>query len=319
MADDAGGEPVGNTSVFPPPPAVYAQFTEENVLWRSVLHDEFERAGLAHAYAAAAPDERRAMQTQLLTDACARDAHGAPMPALPDTDLHELEPPNVAWIEEDGGYQLFGQRWPIPEATPSLEALGIRRMFPDEPFDRTEALETLLRTLLLTYVQLTNDLLRPIQPFTPQTSAADGDGAQGQAATAGGSDAHGAAQGAAQAEPSEGAAQRGPPEGPAQGAAPASTAPAEGAASTEASASASASAPGPPAAPPTTTHIQDHLQHLETAVINFQFLVNQLRPVQASASLEQLLTAQVERRERQTQLVRDKCAAIRAEIARLSL
>ena len=54
-------------------------------------------------------------------------------------------------------------------------------------------------------------------------------------------------------------------------------------------------------------------------MINFQFLVNQLRPVQASASLEQLLTAQVERRERQTQLVRDKCAAIRAEIARLSL
>ncbi|WFC96744.1 hypothetical protein MBRA1_003406 [Malassezia brasiliensis] len=273
MADDAGGEPVGNTSVFPPPPAVYAQFTEANVLWLKVLQEELRRTGQADAYAAAAPDARRAMQAQLLADAAARDAPGAPMPALPDTDLHELEPPNVAWIEEDGGYQLFGQRWPIPEATPSLEALGIPRMFPDEPFDRAAALETLLRTLLLTYVQLTNDLLRPIQPFAPRKDGAEG------------------VNGAEPAGPANGAE-------PVNGAEPAE--PANG-------------------AEPPTTHIQDHLHHLETAVINFQFLLNQLRPVQASASLEQLLATQVERRERQTQLLRDKCAAIRAAIARLSL
>ena len=218
------------------------------------------------------PDERRALQTQLLTDAAARAPGDGALPAPPDADLHELMPPRVAWIEEDGGFQLFGQRWPIPETTPRLDELGIPRLFPEEPFDRAAALQTLLHTLLLTYMQLTSDLLRPIQPYTPvgppRGAAAANDGGAGEG---------GAGAGGAGADGADGA-----PEAP-------------------------------------TTRIQDHLRHLETAVINFQYLVNQLRPVQASASLEQLLAQQVARRERQTRLLRAKSAAIREEIARLSL
>ncbi|WFD00654.1 hypothetical protein MYAM1_003405 [Malassezia yamatoensis] len=286
MGDDAGGDPVGNTSVFPPPPKTYEVFTEENVLWLQVLQAELDRSGQRESFRSMAPEDRRALQTQLLQDASDRDLDGTDDASkkerdvvLPDIDLIELMPPDISWIEQDGGYQLFGQRWPIPEATPTLEQLGIPRMFPPEPFDHAEALRTLLRTMLFTYYQLTNDLLQPIQPYE-----ASGGGSVPTAASATES------QQLFNSNATEEKQQENLEAAPV----------ADGVADV------------------TTTRLRDHLQHLETTVINFQYLMNQLRPVQASASLEMLLEEQVKRREEQTKALRDKCESIRDAIGKLS-
>lgn len=286
MGDDAG-EPLGSTSVFPPPPSVYQRFTEENCLWFDVLRGELRKEGKEDAYHSLDVEERKELQDTLLKQIVARE--GGDGLELPTDDLHELLPPNVHWIEEDGGYQLFGQRWPIPEVTPSLQDLGITRLFPEEPFDRARALQTLLRTLLHTYFMLTSDLLRPIQPYDVLESGGSGGGHEGDGAEAPGQGGeHG------DGPPAQDGAQDGTQDGTQDGA---------------------------PAGPTwtTSTRIKDRLKHLEVAVINFQFLVNQLRPVQARASLEALLTMQVARRERQTKLLREKSAAIRLEIAKLQL
>ena len=140
MGDDAG-EPLGSTSVFPPPPSVYQRFTEENCLWLDVLRGELRKEDKEGVYHSLGDEERKELQDTLLKQVVARE--GSDGLELPTDDLHELLPPNVHWIEEDGGYQLFGQRWPIPEVTPSLQDLGITRLFPEEPFDRARALQTL--------------------------------------------------------------------------------------------------------------------------------------------------------------------------------
>ena len=87
-----------------------------------------------------------------------------------------------------------------------------------------------------------------------------------------------------------------------------------------------APAPGPDGAPAaqggywvTSTRIKDRLKHVENTVINTQYLINQLRPVQARATLEMLLQAQIDRRRREAQLLRRRSAAIREELARIDM
>ncbi|GAA5912323.1 hypothetical protein JCM6882_002559 [Rhodosporidiobolus microsporus] len=72
----------------------------------------------------------------------------------------EMEPPNVDWIVEEGSYSVFGETWPIEEKLPSLEEMGVVEMF-ERGADRKQSLQTLLRTLLLTYTQLLDALLAP--------------------------------------------------------------------------------------------------------------------------------------------------------------
>lgn len=282
MAEADGGDGVapGSTSFYPPPPAVFRRFTEENLLWLEVLRRE--RASAPADWDAVSLEERRAMQHGLLERGLGKsDVAGA---ELPDFDLQlALEPPNVQWVEQDGGYQLFGQRWPIPETTPTLEELGIPRMFPRDPFDRNEALQVLLRTLLQTYFELTSDLLRPVQPYDVWLPAPGGpSGPPGPDAPGGGAPGGGSPDGAP--------------------------------------------APGPDGAPAaqggywvTSTRIKDRLKHVENTVINTQYLINQLRPVQARATLEMLLQAQIDRRRREAQLLRRRSAAIREELARIDM
>ncbi|GAA5846310.1 hypothetical protein JCM11251_008028 [Rhodosporidiobolus azoricus] len=72
----------------------------------------------------------------------------------------EMEPPNVDWIVEEGSYSVFGETWPIEEKLPSLEEMGVQETF-ERGADRKQSLQTLLRTLLLTYTQLLDALLAP--------------------------------------------------------------------------------------------------------------------------------------------------------------
>ncbi|KWU44371.1 MED7-domain-containing protein [Rhodotorula sp. JG-1b] len=77
-----------------------------------------------------------------------------------DADLANLDPPNVDWITQDGSYTVFGETWPVEETTPTLKEMGVPEMF-DPDSDRKLSLQSLLRTLILTYTQLLDALLTP--------------------------------------------------------------------------------------------------------------------------------------------------------------
>lgn len=68
-----------------------------------------------------------------------------------------------------------------------------------------------------------------------------------------------------------------------------------------------------------SSHLKEHLRHVEMVVINFQYRLNQLRPLQARAALEDLLREQLEQKRQATALLRKKCAAIRDELKQLEL
>lgn len=261
MADNAAGdapEALGNTAVFPPPPAIYKQFTERNLAWLDVL---MQHKGDAD-WAALDPDARIDAQRMVLERAV-QDTDPELALQIPGIDLERtLQPPRVDWIEEDGGYQLFGQRWPIPDVAPSLEQLGIPRYFPEGPFDRAHVLGKLLRTLLQTYFDLVCDLLQPIRPYDIPVPAP-------------------------QAPPH---AQEGAGENVA------------------------ANVTWIP-----SSHLKERMRHMETVLINFQFLLNEMQPTQARTELLSILRQQLTERRQATGHIREKCRAIREEIARLEM
>ncbi|KAK0524970.1 hypothetical protein OC835_005764 [Tilletia horrida] len=76
-----------------------------------------------------------------------------------------LQPPNVRWIEEDGYYSYFGDQWPIPEVHPTLEQQGVTRLYPDGQHDQRAILQSLLQTVLRTYLELVATLQRPPQEY----------------------------------------------------------------------------------------------------------------------------------------------------------
>lgn len=241
-------EVLANTSVFPPPPSMYKLFSKQNMAWLAVLRKYKGEADWTHLDAEARLEAQRTVLQRAVEGIDALTDH-IPM----NLDLErELLPPRVDWIEEDGGYQLFGQRWPIPDIAPSLDQLGIPRYFPEGPFDRKDVLKKLLRTILQTYFELVCDLLQPIRPYDIPVPAAE---------------AHSEAQ--------------------------------------------------------TTwipsSHLKERIQHMETVVINFQYLLNELRPAQTRTELSALLRSQLSERRRATQHIRAKCKSIRDEIPHLDM
>ncbi|KZO99307.1 hypothetical protein CALVIDRAFT_595931 [Calocera viscosa TUFC12733] len=78
---------------------------------------------------------------------------------LPEWDLHELEPPRADWIVEEGGYQSFGDVFPIPSREPTLEEVGLVQLYDPNARDRRPALHSLLRTLLHSYHTMLTALL----------------------------------------------------------------------------------------------------------------------------------------------------------------
>ncbi|TNY19331.1 mediator of RNA polymerase II transcription subunit 7 [Rhodotorula diobovata] len=113
-----------DTAIFPAPPAFYHRYTQRNLA--------------------------------LPPDATISDVPGEPRPF----SRADLDPPNVDWIIEDGSYAVFGETWPIDEKLPTLEDMGVAEMF-DRDADRKTSLQSLLRTLIITYTQLLDALLTP--------------------------------------------------------------------------------------------------------------------------------------------------------------
>lgn len=86
------------TSTFPPPPPHHAQFTAANLALLALVR-------AAHP-SPSRPDKGK--QREALVSAGEDEA------ALPEWDLvAELEEPRVDWIEEDGGYECFGDFYPV--------------------------------------------------------------------------------------------------------------------------------------------------------------------------------------------------------------
>ncbi|BGP51612.1 hypothetical protein JCM10450v2_007562 [Rhodotorula kratochvilovae] len=126
-----------DTAIFPAPPAFYHRYTAGSLA--------------------------------LPPDATIADVPGEPRPFL----RADMDPPNVEWITEDGSYAVFGETWPIDEKLPTLEDMGVAEMF-DRNADRKSSLQSLLRTLVLTYTQLLDALLTPPPSLAhPQPARSD--------------------------------------------------------------------------------------------------------------------------------------------------
>lgn len=131
-AENEGGGQQGQVvaSLYPPIPSVYARFTRQNIHRYRVLRDRLDDA-MRKEWNDFEPSERIKRQELLLEEAEAAltaerggtldvDSQGKTeneQPSLlpaPDWDVMlEMDGPNVDWIEEDGYYSCFGDRWPV--------------------------------------------------------------------------------------------------------------------------------------------------------------------------------------------------------------
>lgn len=254
-----------STSFFPPPPQIYKKFTKRNLRYLDILNSR-KLADGETPWEQLTSSQRLERQNSILRQHLSSskkqdDSEGgdvdmdpvsedSPHDDLPDFDLKkDLEPPNVDWIEEDGGYTVFGQLWPIPDVTPTLEQLGIPVLYPLEGTDRKQLLLTLLQTLLQTYRDITANLLKPAQPYDVWVAAVPDpnltqEEQQKQMATN-------------------------------------------------------------PGFWTQSTEAKDRLKHMQNVVVNMQFLVNELRPVQAKETLKLIMQMQLERRRAETKLIRE--------------
>ncbi|KIY51232.1 hypothetical protein FISHEDRAFT_56766 [Fistulina hepatica ATCC 64428] len=126
---------------FPSPPSIYTRYTSRNLRLLDLL---LERSS----------DPENANQAEVLRD----------QQDVPDWSLLELRKPHVDWIleEDQPFYQVFGDTWFVKERVPSLEDLGGHQLYPKDPSrDRRPALKAILRSLLVSYSNLTSALLAP--------------------------------------------------------------------------------------------------------------------------------------------------------------
>ncbi|KAG7098981.1 hypothetical protein E1B28_000867 [Marasmius oreades] len=132
---------------FPSPPSHYYNYSNHNLNLLAIFKERAE-------------DPYTASQHQVLSD----------QPDVPEWPLIQLEKPRVDWILEDEEpyYDVFGDRWYVKDRIPSLAELGGTQLYPADPsIDRRPALQSVLRSMLVTYSSLTSSLLAP----PPTTSA----------------------------------------------------------------------------------------------------------------------------------------------------
>ncbi|PWN89324.1 hypothetical protein FA10DRAFT_267895 [Acaromyces ingoldii] len=272
-AENEGGGQQGQVvaSLYPPIPGVYARFTRQNIHRYRVLRDRLDDA-MREEWNEIEPSERIKRQGLLLEEAesaLAAERGGAldvdpqgktenEQPSLlpaPDWDVMlEMGGPNVDWIEQDGYYSCFGDRWPIDEQLPNLQDTGVRQMYEPGIRDRRPTLHVLLRTLLQTYLTLIDQILLPPKEYYFRTEVPVGDdGPEGMMATQEG----------------------------------------------------------------WRFVTQDIAGEINDIVVNFQHLLNELRPVQARETLRSTMEEQVKRRKEEAALIRRQCQAMRAEVQRM--
>ncbi|KAG2369527.1 mediator complex, subunit Med7 [Suillus spraguei] len=136
---------------FPSPPSHYNNYTSHNLKLLALLK---ERVGNQNA------DLGIVDQHALLSD----------QTDVPTWSLAQLEKPRVDWVLEEGQYNVFGDTWFVKETIPSLAELGGRQLYPPDPStDQRPVLLAVLRSILVTYSNLTDAILVPPPP--PSSSA----------------------------------------------------------------------------------------------------------------------------------------------------
>ncbi|KAG1757783.1 MED7 protein-domain-containing protein [Suillus lakei] len=136
---------------FPSPPSHYNNYASHNLKLLALLK---ERVGDQNA------DLADSNQHELLSD----------QNDVPSWSLAQLEKPRVDWILEEGHYNVFGDMWFVKETIPSLAELGGHQLYPADPsVDRRPALLAVLRSMLVTYSNLTNAILAPPPPSSSST------------------------------------------------------------------------------------------------------------------------------------------------------
>jgi len=126
---------------FPSPPSHYTNYTSHNLDLLALLRERTSDTDLSTN-----------SQLHILSD----------QTDVPSWPLVQLEKPRLDWIIENGHYNVFGDTWFIKETIPSLAELGGHQLYPADPSaDRRPALLSILRSMLLTYSNLTTALLAP--------------------------------------------------------------------------------------------------------------------------------------------------------------
>ncbi|KIY63030.1 hypothetical protein CYLTODRAFT_426451 [Cylindrobasidium torrendii FP15055 ss-10] len=126
---------------FPSPPSHYTRYTAHNLNLLQLLNER-------------APDDPNPIQQEVLSDQI----------EIPEWPLKSLEKPRVDWIleEPDAHFTVFGDIWHVKEKVASLAELGGTQLYPSDPsVDRRPALLSILKSLLVSYTQLTSSLLAP--------------------------------------------------------------------------------------------------------------------------------------------------------------
>ncbi|KAG9314201.1 MED7 protein-domain-containing protein [Chiua virens] len=131
---------------FPSPPSHYANYTANNLRLLELLSQRIKDQNV---------DIYTMNQHDILSD----------QSDVPQWPLIQLEKPRVDWILEEGHYKVFDDMWFVKEAIPSLAELGRHQLYPPDPsVDRRPALLSILRSLLVTYSNLTGAILAPPPP-----------------------------------------------------------------------------------------------------------------------------------------------------------
>ncbi|KAF5368593.1 hypothetical protein D9758_002335 [Tetrapyrgos nigripes] len=129
---------------FPSPPSHYTRYTSHNLHLLALLKERAPQD----------VDPASIKQSDILNDEA----------DVPDWPLTQLDKPRVDWIleEPEPYYDVFGDRWFIKDRIPSLEESGREQLYPPDPHvDRRPALQSILRSMLVTYSHLTSALLLP--------------------------------------------------------------------------------------------------------------------------------------------------------------
>lgn len=131
---------------FPSPPSHYNNYTHHNLKLLALLKERVADQN---------DDLATVNQHEILSD----------QTDVPSWSLAQLEKPRVDWILEEGHYNVFGDSWFVKETIPSLAELGGHQLYPADPStDRRPALLAVLRSMLVTYSNLTDTMLAPPPP-----------------------------------------------------------------------------------------------------------------------------------------------------------
>ncbi|KAH0838154.1 mediator complex, subunit Med7 [Lanmaoa asiatica] len=149
---------------FPSPPSHHSNYTAQNLRLFQLLRERVKDQDV---------DISTVNQHNILSD----------QTDIPSWPLTQLEKPRVDWILEEGHYNVFGDTWFVKETIPSLAELGGHQLYPADPstgeseaqhhipraliiisLDRRPALLSILRSLLVTYSNLTGAILAPPPP-----------------------------------------------------------------------------------------------------------------------------------------------------------